>query len=150
MSYREIIDALPVMRMFPEEFKKLPDYSASMPTGTTPGKLWRRLDGSFDREFIAAGGQPRWIIGQYDPFCPDDAKTIKTFWYRPVIKLATCLPSAVTRPDMYARDCPRSFPCLREEIAMWVAERGFTIMQVTWNHVYFNSRNAAFEFRMRW
>lgn len=137
------------MRMFPEEFRQLPEYSATMPTGTTPGKLWKRLDGDFDREFKAAGGQPRWIIGQYDPFCPDDATTIKTFWYRPVIKLRAAYPSARTRPDMYL-DHVRSAPCLKQEIGVWIEERGFTLLQVTWNHVYFSKQNAAFEFRMRW
>ena len=53
------------MRLTPREFADLPEYSCSLPTGTTIGKRWKRLDGSHDRGFIAAGGKPRWLIGEY-------------------------------------------------------------------------------------
>ena len=67
-----------------EAFRRLPEYSASLPTGTTPGKMWRRHDGAHDPVFIARGGAPKWQIGQYDP--DDDGKgpTIKVFWYVPL------------------------------------------------------------------
>jgi hypothetical protein len=78
-------DSLPVLKLTCREFKKLSEYSASLPTGTTPGKRWKRLDGAHDHAFIRAGGKPKWQIGEYDPACPDDAKTIKINWYRPVI-----------------------------------------------------------------
>jgi hypothetical protein len=76
--------ALPKMRMTLAEFERLPEYSASYPTGTTPGKMWRRHDGAHDpsRRF-----EPLWVICQYDPDCPDDAKTIKILSYRPVIRM---------------------------------------------------------------
>jgi hypothetical protein len=89
--------SLPVMRLTPKEFKGLLEYSASLPTGTTPGKRWRRLNGAHDRAFIRRGGKPRWIIGQYDPDglsvsevqAMEDAgkrpPQIRIFWYRPVI-----------------------------------------------------------------
>lgn len=67
------------------EFDALPEYSASYPTGTTPGKRWKRHDGAHDREFISRGGVPKWQVLEYDPECPDDAMTITVFTYEPVI-----------------------------------------------------------------
>jgi hypothetical protein len=90
--------SLPKLRLTEQQFFSLPDYSASLPTGTTPGKRWRRLDGSFDHAFIASGGKPRWQIGEYDPLAPCDKeiermkrnnetppKNIKINWYRPLL-----------------------------------------------------------------
>lgn len=85
-------DDLPRYRITCEEFLKLQDYSASLPTGTTPGKMWRRLDGDFDLAFKQGGGQPRWMIGQYDPDCPTGAERIKIFWYRPIIVYRAAVP----------------------------------------------------------
>ncbi len=67
------------------EFDALPEYSCSLPTGTTPGKRWRRHDGAHDREFIAGGGKPVWWVGEYDPFDDGKGPTIKINWYLPVI-----------------------------------------------------------------
>lgn len=69
-----------------QELERLPEYSASYPTGTTPGKLWRCELGGFDSTFMRYGGKPRWIIRQYDPDCPDDAKRINILQFRPVIR----------------------------------------------------------------
>ncbi len=90
----------PILRLQPEEFKRLLEYSASYPTGTTPGKRWKRLNGAHDPAFIRAGGKPRWYVLEYDPTAPSDAdieamkkrgetppKTIKINWYRPVISI---------------------------------------------------------------
>lgn len=90
--------SLLVLRLTDREFFALPEYSTSLPTGTTPGKRWRRLDGAHDRAFIARGGKPRWQVGEYDPTAPSDAdiermlkrgetppKSIKINWYRPVL-----------------------------------------------------------------
>lgn len=78
---------LPTIRMTVREFEALPEYSASLPTGTTPGKRWRREYGAYDRAFIARGGKPMWVVGEYDRNCPTDAKTIKVFWYRPIFRV---------------------------------------------------------------
>lgn len=83
--HRDYVKSLEPMRLTPEQFKALPEYSSTNPTGTTPGKMWRRHDGVFDRAWRAQGGKPRWIICQYDPSCPKDAKTIKIYQYRPII-----------------------------------------------------------------
>lgn len=70
---REFIATLRRLRLTPQQFEDLRDYSASYPTGTTPGKMWRRLDGAFDHAFVKAGGQPYWMVMQYDPAAPSDA-----------------------------------------------------------------------------
>ena len=56
---------LPVLRLTPRQFAELREYSGTLPTGTTIGKRWKRLDGSHDRAFIKAGGKPRWMVGEY-------------------------------------------------------------------------------------
>lgn len=81
------IDKFPPLRMTPAEFLALPEYSATNPTGATPGKMWRRLDGCHDFSFIQAGGKPYWMICQYDPECPPDATTIKILRFKPVISV---------------------------------------------------------------
>lgn len=78
---------LPTISMTVREFEALPEYSSTLPTGTTPGKRWRREDGVYDRAFIARGGKPVWVVGEYDPNCPADAKTIKVSWYRPFFRV---------------------------------------------------------------
>ena len=101
-------DALPVLRLTPREFAALDEYSCSLPTGTTIGKRWKRLDGSHDQRFLAAGGQPRWMVGEYTRYVvtsdrtvvgdigPDRAgplinlrcqirNKVELRWYRPVI-----------------------------------------------------------------
>lgn len=62
---RQAIRRLPPLRLRLADFEKLPEYSASLPTGTTIGKRWRRLDGAHDPDFLRAGGKPAWMIGQY-------------------------------------------------------------------------------------
>lgn len=72
-----------ILRLTPREFETLPEYSASMPTGVFIGKRWKRLDGSHDRAFLAAGGKPRWLVGEYQ-VCAEPTKA-RTVWYRPHI-----------------------------------------------------------------
>ena len=76
--------ALPPLHLTRAEFEALPEYSCSLPTGTTPGKRWRRHDGAHDREFVAAGGVPVWIIGEFDPDDDGQGSTIKINWFVPV------------------------------------------------------------------
>ncbi|MGU3666134.1 hypothetical protein ACLBX9_18270 [Methylobacterium sp. A49B] len=105
---RDRIAEFPRLRLTPQQFENLSDYSASYPTGTTPGKMWRRLDGVFDHAFIRAGGQPYWMVMQYDPAAHSDAEIermtargepvptrIKILRFKPVIVLrADARPSA--------------------------------------------------------
>ena len=87
---------LPPLRLTKREFRELLDYSGSLPTGTTPGKRWRRLDGVFDPDCE----HPVWMVGEYDPTAPTSKEieamkargekpptSIKINWYRPIITI---------------------------------------------------------------
>lgn len=53
-------------RMTEATFQKLPEYSATHPTGVYPGKMWRRHDGAF----IPAAKRTsplRWLLCWYGP-----------------------------------------------------------------------------------
>ncbi|WP_152338585.1 hypothetical protein [Pseudorhizobium banfieldiae] len=78
---------LPGLHLTRAEFEALDEYSATLPTGTTPGKRWRRHDGAYDPDCE----NPFWLIGEYDP--DDDGKgpSIKINWYIPVISVAAPL-----------------------------------------------------------
>jgi hypothetical protein len=83
---RKFWRSLPPLRITYAEALAVPEYSASNPTGVTPGKRWRRENGAFDHEFKAAGGRPRWMICTYEEI-PGDAKYVKNGRYRAVIRV---------------------------------------------------------------
>jgi hypothetical protein len=86
------------LRMTCAEFKALPEYSGTFPTGTTIGKRWRRLDGVHDMRAKAMGHKPRWMIGEYvEGHADPDMVLIK--WWKPVI-----IVSADTSPVIPYRD----------------------------------------------
>jgi hypothetical protein len=75
-------ETLPPLQLTKAEFDALDDYSATNPTGTYPGRRWRRHDGAFDPRCKT----PVWIIGEYaELFGRDDCLVIK--WHIPVIRL---------------------------------------------------------------
>lgn len=76
-------ETLPRLRLTAAEFKALPEYSCSLPTGTTIGKRWKRLDGAHDRAFKAAGGKPRWMVGEFHDI--GDPKHVGIRWFKPVV-----------------------------------------------------------------
>lgn len=78
---------LPPLRLTRAEFDALPEYSATLPTGTTPGKRWRRHDGAHD----PSCNKPVWMVGEYDPEDDGKGSTIKVNWYIPVIDLTAPL-----------------------------------------------------------
>ena len=93
-SLDAFIRRLPTMVVTLQEFKELGEYSASYPTGTTPGKKWRTELNAYDRRFYLGGGKTRWIIRQYDPeakpYDKDDKSThgdIKILQFRPVFRV---------------------------------------------------------------
>lgn len=53
------------MRLTQKEFDDLPDYSCSVPTGTTIGKRWKRRKDYYDQ--LALNDPTRWFIGEYVP-----------------------------------------------------------------------------------
>ena len=61
---------------------QLDEYSATLPTGTTPGKRWRRHDGAFD----PSCEKPFWLIGEYAAI-PDDPERVAINWYIPVLRM---------------------------------------------------------------
>lgn len=71
---------LPPLRLTPREFMALLEYSSSLPTGTVPGKRWRRHDGAHD----PTCEDPVWMIGEYGAIS-EDGKKIGLNWYRPII-----------------------------------------------------------------
>lgn len=83
---------LPPFHLTMEQFKRLPEYSATVPTGVTLGKTWKRHNGAHDPAFRLAGGRPRWIICRYED-APAQVirgkltQMCKTATYRPVIKV---------------------------------------------------------------
>ena len=100
--------SLPILRLTSREFAALPEYSCSLPTGTTIGKRWKRLDGSHDQRFLASGGKPRWMVGEYTRYVVTSDRAVvgdfgperkgplvnlrcmiepqvESSWYRPVI-----------------------------------------------------------------
>jgi len=96
--------SLPPLQITMAEAKKLPEYSATNPTGVTPGKRWRRHNGVFDRTAMSRGVIPRWVICEYQEAAPEmmpsreiDPETgkrkiikvemCKTVTYRPVIRV---------------------------------------------------------------
>lgn len=62
---REILidDTHAVMSL--RSFNKLHEYSGSFPSGVYEGKMWKRHNGIFDREFIRRGGKPTWMLVWY-------------------------------------------------------------------------------------
>jgi hypothetical protein len=76
---------LPELRMSYVEFKALPEYSATHPTGTTIGKRWRRHDGAHDPIFRQRGGIPIWYVLEY--VAHPDPKLVGIKTYRPVIRV---------------------------------------------------------------
>lgn len=79
---------LPATHLTRAEFDALDEYSATNPTGTRPGKRWRRHDGAFDPRCK----KPFWLIGEYEEkeieAGPHKGK-VGTFikWSIPVIRL---------------------------------------------------------------
>jgi hypothetical protein len=78
--------SLPTMRITMREALELGEYSATNPTGVTPGKRWRRHNGAFDQSFKRQGGVPRWIIRTYEAI-PGDDKHVSNGQYRAVIRV---------------------------------------------------------------
>lgn len=78
--------ALPPLLVTLAYLKSLPDYSCSLPTGTTPGKRWKR-----EVHFQPWGWRslPRigWMIGEYYEGSDVPPDQIGIRWYRPVIRV---------------------------------------------------------------
>lgn len=52
------------------EFQDLPEYSCTLPTGTTPGKRWKRSD-VYELYAVGRQGPLCWWMGEYGAITPD-------------------------------------------------------------------------------
>lgn len=57
-----------------EEFNRLDEYSTSVPTGKTIGKIWKRRE-----PWRAQGKEARWFLGEYVTL-PNETKFIGIRW----------------------------------------------------------------------
>jgi hypothetical protein len=152
MDREGYVNSLPVCRIACRVFTMLPEYSSSLPTGTKPGRMWRRLDGAHDLDWKAAGGKPRWMIGQYDPECPPEATSIRVLWFRPILMMVADVPHVMLKADMVV---PARYGSadrkLRPDIIDWLDERGGrkVMRRFTGTTIEFYRRDDAFEFKMR-
>lgn len=62
------------------DFERLPEYSLTLPTGTIPGKRWRR-----DLHWDGGPGGPLWVVGEFGAVS-DDGERIALKWYVPVVR----------------------------------------------------------------
>lgn len=70
--------------MEPRDFSELPEYSCSIPTGTTIGKRWKRdahaythMLRSQEEQRLALSG-PQWWMAEYTPH--EDPTLVGIFW----------------------------------------------------------------------
>lgn len=78
--------SLPPLHISMADLSRLPEYSATNPTGVTIGKTWKRLNGAFDPEFKRAGGVPFWVVVRYEED-PNDEKMALIVTYRPHVRV---------------------------------------------------------------
>lgn len=63
------------IRLYPWELASMPDYSCTLPTGTTLWKMWRRNL----HAYTTPPKPPRWVVGQYVPHHEPEKVGIKWF-----------------------------------------------------------------------
>lgn len=92
----EWVRALPPMYFHSiEALRALPEYSASMPTGATPGKRWRvnmSFRSGFGRPAPVVSVPDLWVVRQYQMAKPEMragkmVEMLKAVPYRPVIRV---------------------------------------------------------------
>jgi hypothetical protein len=75
--------ARPVLEITAEKLKKLPEYSATLPTGQTIGKRWKRNIHPSCREQYGPSGLPpercTWIVGEF--YKHPDPNLTGILWY---------------------------------------------------------------------
>lgn len=73
-----------------EEFRKLPEYSTTLPTGPKPGFRWRRNVQVFDpvaqAEEKIAGVMPDWVMAETYELDPPDPGQVGIRWKNIKIK----------------------------------------------------------------
>jgi len=82
--------ALPVLSLTAEQMQRLPEYSATLPTGKTIGKRWRcRLTERSPWDPKGCGKTLGWSVGEYAELSPEDQKKwpgeIAILWFLPAV-----------------------------------------------------------------
>lgn len=75
----------PVLELAQAEFDRLLDYSASIPTGKTIGKRWKRCILRWRDDEAAVADVANWRIGEYTRLSKDYPGDIDITWYMPRI-----------------------------------------------------------------
>ncbi len=92
-----------------QTFNRLVEYSGSFPSGVYPGKMWKRHDGGFDRQFRACGGIPTWKLvwfGKHpDPkFVSNNSRDIAIIEDgSPILNCSCCRPPNVEQTNLDAK-----------------------------------------------
>jgi hypothetical protein len=82
---------LPTYPISSADLENLLEYSSSLPTGTTKGKVWKCNVGGGGPGFLCED-PPEWMIGQYDGALPN-VKLIRINWYRPIEFVKSVIPT---------------------------------------------------------
>lgn len=72
----------PPILLTAREWKELGEYSCTLPTGQTPGKMWKCHVGSHAPYHLRNSEPLYWLVGEYGSPSAD-GKTIAIHWYRP-------------------------------------------------------------------
>ena len=71
----------PTIALTMEQFLDLPNYSCTLPTGTTTGKRWRRAD-----RYHLQDVDDDWHMGEYGPpYCRGSRKGSVPIFWRPIV-----------------------------------------------------------------
>jgi len=106
----------PVAKMSIAEFDALPEYSTTLPTGTTIGKKWKR-------HILSGLNQGEWWLGEYVEDPNKDAKFVGITWKKietptlieEEIKRLIAIQKSVTQRLNELGICPKDFstmPCM--------------------------------------
>lgn len=101
------------IRIFRWQLDSMDEYSTTLPTGTTPFKMWKaRIRASQGRDSSGhfTRKPPRWVVGQYHPV--DDPDKVGVRWFN-VTYLQGPMPRGWRSPDwarQHAYNGPFMFP----------------------------------------
>lgn len=97
-------DRVPELFLFRWELDSMPEYSTSLPTMTTVGRMWKRAAAG------AAAGRKDWYVGTYAEH--EDPEQVRILWFRVVLRSGPA-PAGYGPPDWHnsgQSTGPWSFP----------------------------------------
>lgn len=77
--------------LYPWELDSMPEYSTTLPTGTTVGKVWRA-----DKNVNVRGASPEWVVAMYIP--DEDPKMVGIVWFNVELRQGPH-PRGYAKPD---------------------------------------------------